>query len=152
MVEGFPFPIRTPEMVELLEKTVRSNEHIRQQYVNLLRQRRKLVKKPTFAFLDLYKDKALVDYNYSGRCNFSGVRKMAMKNYWIFVDCVNGMLQNVKQSKRYATMCFYSAEAWGDRYTVEEIRQHICSAITLINNRKRGARFRTKRKILHSKN
>ncbi|EAT43946.1 AAEL004626-PA [Aedes aegypti] len=122
-VTGFKFPLTTPQMVEDLEQSVRASEHIRLQYVALLRKARRLAEKPSLAFLKLFDDAALLDYNYSGRCNFSGVQKKAMKDYHIFVECIH--------------------EAWGgESYTTEELRQYICNAITLVNNRKRGARFR----------
>ncbi|XP_065073070.1 uncharacterized protein LOC135697384 [Ochlerotatus camptorhynchus] len=125
-VDGFRFPLKSPEMVEQLENVVRKDSIVRKQYVELLRKQRDLAERPTFAFLKLFKDKALLDYNYSGRCNFSGSKKKAMKDYCIFVECIN--------------------EAWGGQQTAEELRQYICSAITLINNRKRGARFRSKQR------
>ncbi|XP_053698729.1 uncharacterized protein LOC128745675 [Sabethes cyaneus] len=123
---GITFPIKSREMVERLEKAVRSDPTVREQYVNLLRKQRQQTEKPSFAFLKLFADKALHDYNYSGRCNFAGSKKIAMKDYWIFAQCVS--------------------DAWGDTESADDIRQHICSAITLVNNRKRGARFRSKRK------
>lgn len=125
-VSGFRFPLKSPEMVEQLESAVRKDPTVRKQYVELLRQQREITQRPTFAFLKLFKDRALHDYNYSGRCNFSGSKKKAMKDYWIFVECIN--------------------EAWGGEQTAEDLRQNICSAITLINNRKRGARFRSKQR------
>ncbi|XP_062556728.1 uncharacterized protein LOC134221548 [Armigeres subalbatus] len=114
-------------MVEELEQSVRAYDTVRKQYVDLLRKTLESAKKPSLAFMMLFDDTALQDYNYSGRCNFSGEHKKAMRDYWIFVECIN--------------------EAWcGKQYTEEYLREHICKAITLVNNRKRGARFRKKQR------
>nr|XP_019532484.2 uncharacterized protein LOC109404081 [Aedes albopictus] len=122
-VPGFRFPLKTAEDIEDLERSVRASATIRRQYIELLRKARRLVEKPSFAFLKLFSDASLLDYNYSGRCNFSGTQKKAMKDYKIFAECI--------------------VEAWGgESYSIEELRQYLCNAITLVNNRKRGARFR----------
>ncbi|XP_055595471.1 modifier of mdg4-like isoform X1 [Uranotaenia lowii] len=125
-VKGFTFPLQTPADVELLEMAIRGQPTIKRQYIDLLRKTHMNHPKPQVAFLKLFTDNALASFNYSGRCNFSGEKKFAMKDYWVFTECVY--------------------EAWSDFEKPTDVQRHLSSAITLVNTRIRGARFRHRKK------
>lgn len=169
-VAGFRFPLKSPEMVEQLENAVRKDSTLRKQYVG--RSNYIFKSSTTFVLLiypfRLHYFASSVNFPYdllspswscstTRHCSITTTADGATfpdrrKRPWrITASLWNASMVNTTdclwiQSKTYQDNCFHFSEAWGGQQTAEELRQNICSAITLINNRKRGARFRSKQR------
>ncbi|XP_058455861.1 uncharacterized protein LOC131432885 [Malaya genurostris] len=123
-ISTYCFPLQTEDDIERLESEVKNNCKLRNQYINFLQQ----VKTPSIEIGEIFKkifyDEALANYNYNGFCNSRMVKKRAMKDYCIFVDCLL---------------------AWRDHgITQDEIRTTLRKIVKNVHNRKRFRRYKNK--------